>query len=85
MFRDLLYPIAIEVSMVDFIGSNIQLFHRYCQSSRRYGAKGPGQLLVGIRNLGYNRGRDGYAPVPRRGRAISTVPFKNPAVSALAL
>jgi hypothetical protein len=56
-----------------------------CQSSRRYGAEGPGQLLIKIRNLGCNRGRDGYALVPRRGRAISITPFKGPAVSALAL
>jgi hypothetical protein len=47
--------------------------------------EGPGQLLVGTGDLGCNRGRDGCAPAPRRGRAISTTPFKNSAVSALAL
>jgi hypothetical protein len=26
----------------------------YCQSSRRHGAGGPGQLLIGIRDLGSN-------------------------------
>jgi hypothetical protein len=56
-----------------------------CQSSRRHGAEGPGQLLVGIRDLECGRGRDGCAPIPRRGRAISIAFFKNPAVSALAL
>jgi hypothetical protein len=45
----------------------------------------PGQLLIGVRDLGYNRGRDGYAPVPRRSRAINIIPFKDPAISALAL
>jgi hypothetical protein len=56
-----------------------------CQSSRKYGAEGPGQLLIRIRDLGCNRGRDGYAPAPRRDRAIGTAFFKGLAVSALAL
>jgi hypothetical protein len=50
-------------------------FARDCQSSRRHGAEGPGQLLVGIGDLGCSRGRDGYAPVPRRGRVTSIILF----------
>jgi hypothetical protein len=63
----------------------IKFFVNECQSSRRYGAEGPGQLLVGVGDLGCNRGRDGCAPAPRRGRATGTAPFMGPAVSALAL
>jgi hypothetical protein len=68
--------------MSKFVNPNA---YELCQSSRRYSAEGPGQLLVRIRDLGCNRGRDGYAPVPRRGRAISIILFKGPAVSVLAL
>jgi hypothetical protein len=44
----------------------------------QHGAEGPGQLLVGIGDLGSDRGRDGCAPAPRRGRAISTPPSQGP-------
>jgi hypothetical protein len=47
--------------------------------------EGSGQLLVGIGDLGYDRGRDGYTPGMRRGRATCTAPFQGSAVSALAL
>jgi hypothetical protein len=38
--------------------------------------EGSGQLLVGIRDLGYDRGRDGYTPASRRDRATRTTPFQ---------
>jgi hypothetical protein len=38
--------------------------------------EGPGQLLVGVGDLGFSRGRDGCAPASRRGRATCTAPFK---------
>jgi hypothetical protein len=38
--------------------------------------EGSGQLLIGIRGFGYDRGRDGYAPASRRGRATCTAPFQ---------
>jgi hypothetical protein len=38
--------------------------------------EGFGQLLVGVGDLGYNRGRDGYAPVSRKDRVTYTTPFQ---------
>jgi hypothetical protein len=63
----------------------IKICVKLCQSSKKYSTEGPEQFLIGIRDLRCSRARDGYAPVPRRGRAISTAFFKDSAVSILTL